>query len=130
MKKLTIMDKVNDMAAFQKVMHEQEDAYVKWGKDAGETIYLGYDQSVYQSESKHKFCDDRPLTEFRDWREGICGNVMQNYRNHEDDLGCYDMRSSLDCLACGCRNYSLCCFLEEAFEDWVEFMDYCCEFEY
>lgn len=125
MKKTTIMDKLNDMSTFVRVMHEMEDMYVKVYTENGEPTHVGYSQEW----TKHKFCEDIDYHSFGEWHMGICTSVMEKYLEDPYVFGCTEIADSLACLECGCRNYSLCSFLQECFEDAKEFMQYCIDYE-
>lgn len=126
MNKSTIMDKLSDMLAFVKAMHEMEDAYVEVFTKNGEPTHVGY---TPEWNTRHKFCEDKDYHSFDEWYEGICTGVMKRYLEDPYDFGCNEIADSLACLECGCRNYSLCAFLYECFEDAKEFMQYCIDYE-
>ena len=120
----TIMDKVQDWDAFAKAMHEAEDSYTKeWNKN-GEPTHVGFTREWC---SEHKFCEE--LTKnFGDWYDGICTGVMKTYLEDPYKFGCTEIADSLACLECGCRNYSLCTFIDNMFEDGKEFLQYCIDY--
>lgn len=117
---LRIMKHVNDWDAFKKVMQEAEDAYVKEADRDGETTYVGFDEDW----GHYKFMEEENA-DFHDWLEGMCTEVMSQYLKDPNNLGCSEIADGLDCLACGCRNYSFCIFMSNTFEDWREFLQYC-----
>lgn len=115
---MKIMSCVNDWNAFKKVMQEAEDAYVEETGEEG--AYVGFGPTW----PKHKFVEDT-VESFSEWLEGMCACVFENYLKNPDQLGCDEMADGAECLACGCRNYCICLFISDAFEDGEELLKWC-----
>lgn len=124
MNKYTLMDKINDFAAFKTCMQQAELEYVKDGEASGEPSYVGFEEF----DSVHKFMDDG-CDSLSDWVTGICLGVFNEFIKDPTKFGCYEIADSLACLQCGCRNYSRVLFLSTMFEDWKEFITYITEHE-
>lgn len=122
---MKIMNKVHDWDAFAKAMHEAEDSYVKECSAAEEPTHVGFTE---EWKSKHKFCEES-CKDFDCWHSGICTSVMETFLEDPYKFGCPEIADSLACLECGCRNYSLCTFIYNRFEDWKEFLQYCIDYE-
>lgn len=114
---MTLMDKINNWPLLKQTIQQAEVQYAQQNKEFGETYAVGFEGWV----STYKFMEDAHRS-YDDWCESICAEVFSQYLKDPSHLGCGEIVDGLYCLQCACRNYSICVFLDNMFEDAREFI--------
>lgn len=114
---MTLMDKINDWPLLKQTVQQAEEQYAQQSKEDGEPHAIGFEGWT----SAHKFIEDEHQS-YDEWCESICAEVFSQYLKDPSHLGCEEIADGLACLQCACRNYSICIFLDNMFEDAEEFI--------